>query len=389
MYNFDEIIDRSNINAHVYVSGKANNPGVPDDFIPMWAADMAFSCPPPVLDAMKARIDKKIMGYTKIGDPRYPAALHDFMKRRHGWEIDPKLNIVCSGVCEALGSVCIHIPKQGEGVMMLTPTYAPFYYATQMAGKKAVFSPLINENGYYSIDWEDFEAKAREPMNTLLLFCSPHNPTGRVWTKDELRRLGDICFENDVFIVSDEIHFDLIRKGHTHTVLAPLFPKEKRIITCTSPSKTFNLAGNKLANIIFQDEDMWKEWATKRWIGPQMPHPVSVDACIAAYTDCDRWVDEANEYIDSNFTLMKKRIDEELPNVKFTIPEGTYLAWIDMRDAGFSQEEIKTRFVKKGLLIEYAKDFISDGDGYIRINIACPKAILNDAINRMIEALSF
>lgn len=384
-YNFDEIIDRSNTNSVKYGVGKILNPGLPDDSIPMWIADMDFACPQPVLDAMKARLDRRILGYSMILDPEYYEALAKWMKERHNWDADPQLSLFSNGVVPALEVAVQNLTKPGEGVMIHTPAYHPFDDAVKSNGRTPVYSRLINQDGYYEIDWDDFEEKAKNPATTLFFLCNPHNPTGRVWTKEELRRMGEICFENNVFVVSDEIHFDFIRSGVTHTVFASLFPEEKRMITCTAPSKTFNLAGNQLSNIFFADPSIYQEWFIKRLTG--MPNPLSIEACKAAYLYCADWVDELNAYLDENFKHLKERLETELPNAKFTIPQATYLAWIDLGDCHITREELALRLVKEGLQVEYENEFVDNGNGHIRMNLACPRSVLDKAIDRMVKAL--
>ncbi len=385
-YDFDEIIDRENTNSVKYGASRWKYPSMPKDFIPMWIADMDFACPQPILDAMKTRLDRRILGYTVILDPAYYEALGTWMKTRHDWDVDPRTSLFSSGVITALNTAVIYLTKPEDGVILHTPAYHPFDDAIQNGGRTPVYSRLINRDGHYEVDWEDFERKAKDPKNTLFFLCNPHNPTGRAWTREELIRMGEICFANQVFVVSDEIHFDIIRKHARHTVFASLFPNEKRIITCTAPSKTFNMAGNQLANIFFADTTMMRKWRSGHLLG--MPNPLSIEACKAAYLQCGDWVDEMNRYVDDNFDLLKRRLSKEAPEVKFTIPEATYLAWIDMRGCNLTRQELTERFVKKGLHIEYENEFVDHGDGHIRINLACPRSILQEAINRLVEAVN-
>lgn len=384
-YNFDEIIDRSNTNSVKYGVSRMIYPGLPDDFVPMWIADMDFACPQPILDAMKARLDRRILGYSMILDPEYYEALGKWMKERHGWDVDPKTSSFSAGVIAALDAAVGNLTGPTDGVILNTPAYHPFDDAIKKHGRTPVYSRLINNNGHYEIDWEDFEAKAKEPANTLYFLCNPHNPTGRVWTKEELLKLGEICFANGVFVVSDEIHFDFIRKGQEHTVFASLFPEEKRIITCTAPSKTFNLAGNQLSNIFFADPSIPQDWSARMVLGH--PNPLSIEACRAAYGECGDWVDELNEYLDENFRHMAERFEKEIPGIRFTIPEATYLAWVDISSCGLSRRELALRLVKAGLHAEYEDEFVENGEGHIRMNVACPRSVLDKAIDCLAEAV--
>ncbi len=381
-YDFDEIVPREGTNSLKYDAGAILNPDLPPEYIPMWVADMDFACAPPILEAMKKRLDKRILGYSLPLDPAYYLSVIRWMKTRHDWDIEFDSIVFSSGVVEALYQCVARLTKKGDGVIMNTPAYTPFNNAVKWYGRKPVYSPLINTDGYFTIDYADLEKKAADPKNTMLMFCSPQNPTGRVWTKEELQRVGEICLRNNVMIVSDEIHFDIRRKGVKHIPLAKLFPKEKRIITCTAPSKTFNLAGNQLSNIIIPDPDIAMEWRMNHSCG--MPNPLSIDACIAAYNECAGWVDAMNAYVDKNFAYVDKYIKKNLPKAKFTVPEGTYLAWIDLRGYGYSDRDLQDRITEQGLFIEYAGDFVADGEGFIRVNLACPL----DTVKRAMELLS-
>lgn len=384
-YNFDEIIPRENTNSVKYDTGPVLYPDLPSDYIPMWVADMDFACPQPVLDAMKGRIDKRILGYSMPLDPDYYLAVIGWMKRRFDWDIEFESIIFSSGVIEALYQCVKRLTQPGEGVILHTPAYHPFDDAIKEFGRTPVYSKLIDTDGYFTINYKDLEKKAKDPKNTLLFFCSPQNPTGRVWTKTEIRQVADICLANGVFIVSDEIHFDIRRSGQQHIPLAKLYPSEKRIITCTAPSKTFNLAGNQLSNIIINDPDLAAEWRMQRYCG--MPNPLSIDACKAAYNECEDWADAMNAYVDKNFDYVDEFIKKKMPKAKFTIPQGTYLAWVDLRGYGLSDAEVKERVIAEGLFIEFADEFVADGEGFVRMNLACPLSVVKRAMTMLKNAL--
>lgn len=384
-YDFDEIIDRRNTNSVKYGVGKMIYPGLPVDYIPMWIADMDFACPDAILDAMKARLDKRILGYSFIMDPEYYEALAGWMEKRHNWKVDARQSLYSAGVVKVLKVAVEYLTEGDDAVLLNTPAYHPFDDAIKYYKRTPVYSRLIEKDGRYEIDWEDFEEKAKRPEVKLYFLCNPHNPTGRVWTKDELRRIGEICFANDVFVVSDEIHFDFIRPGVEHTVFASLFPNEKRIITCTAPSKTFNLAGNELSNIFFADKALMQKWQSAKALGN--PNPLSIEACKAAYLHCADWVDQLNVYLERNFRHFKERIDAELPNVRFTLPESTYLAWVDVRGTGLTKKELTRNLVEAGLQIQYEDEFVDNGDGHIRMNLACPLSVVDRAVDMMVKAL--
>lgn len=379
MINFDEIIDRTGTDSLKYDGGPAMNPYLPDEYLPMWVADMDFACPQPVLDAMKERLDRRILGYSMLLDPGYFEIVTGWFWRRHGWRVDADSIVFSSGVVSAMHTAVERLTKPGDGVLLNTPAYHPFDDTIKRFGRTPVYSPLLYRDGTYTIDYEDLERKAKDPHNTLFFFCSPHNPTGRVWREEELRRVAQLCFANGVFVVCDEIHSDILRKGETHIPLAKLFPGETRIITCTSPSKTFNLAGNQLANLVVADKALAKEWRGMQACG--FPNPLSIAACRAAYTQCDEWAAQMNEYVDENFALVKRRLRDDLPKAKFSIGQGTYLAWIDLSGFGLTDRQLKERISRAGLFIEFGDEFVANGEGFVRINLACPRALVEKAMD--------
>lgn len=384
-YDFDQIIDRSGTNSVKY-EDKPDDGLLPSNYIPLWIADMDFACPQPVLDAMKARLDQKILGYSRLSGDNYFNAVTGWMKRRHNWTVDPDTIVYSSGTVATINLCVEKLTQPGEGVIINTPCYTPFYKAITKFGRTPLLSPLINDEGYYRFDYDQFEQLCADPNAKLFFLCSPHNPTGRVFTEQELRRVADICLANDVFIVSDEIHFDLLRPGVRHIPLATLYPNEKRLITCTAPSKTFNLAGNHLANIIIPDENIRKRWQDGSWGG--MPSPLAIPACRAAYDECGDWLDALNEYIAGNFAFVDRFVKEHMPKASFRIPEGTYLVWLDLGGYGFTDDQLKERIARAGLYVEYAEDFVANGEGYIRVNIACPRSVVEKSMNILAGALA-
>lgn len=385
-YDFDEIIERADTNSIKYGVGKLANPLLPEDFIPMWIADMDFACPEQVLEAIRLRLDKKILGYSMFLNPEYYGAVAGWMKRRFDWEIDPSQLLFSPGIVPALNNLVELLTEPGDGVMIQTPVYGPFLKAIVNHGRTPVFNSLINTSGYYTMDYEDLEEKAKDPANKLILFCSPHNPSGRVWTEEELKRAADICLGNGVTIVSDEIHADLTRTGIRHIPLAKLYPDCKEIITCTSPSKTFNMAGTQLSNILVPDEALRKRITQ---LHDDLPSPLSIEAAQAAYTQCDDWLDSLKLYLDRNLDLVRHTLDQKLPQAVFRRPEGTYLAWIDMSGTGLVQEEIMTVTARDaGIFLEGGEQFVHDGEGFVRINCACPYSLLQKALDRFCTAFA-
>lgn len=384
-YNFNEIIDRSGTNSMKYEAGKSVD-GLREDHIPLWIADMDFACPQNVLDAMKRRIDRRIIGYSMPYSDEYYDSVISWMKRRHNWEVKKDSIVHSSGVVTALNVIVQNKTKVGDGVIFCTPAYAPFYFAAVNNGRMPVFTRLINNNGYYTFNYDELEELAKDEKNTVFFLCNPHNPTGRVWRDDELRRVIDICLENDVLVVSDEIHGDLIRCSEKYIPVLTLYPGCKNIIACTAPSKTFNIAGNQLSNIIIPDEEFAERWKASHLGG--MPNPIALDACMAAYNECEDWLEELKAYLDNNFSFLEKFLAERLPKAIYKYPEGTYLAWVDISAYG-TDDEVKKKIAANGVYIEYSNaDFIRDAEGYVRINVSCPLSVLEEAMERIADALS-
>lgn len=399
-YNFDEIIDRKGTNSLSYDGWKkymfgaeydAPFPFSDEEYIRLWVADMAFSTPPPVLDAIRKRLDRKILGYTKIYDPAYYHVLERWFERRYGWKINSDEIVTSPGVVAALNRLVPLITRKDESVLICTPSYAPFKRAGEYSGRPVLTSDLVHKEGVYEMDFADIRNKIEDPKNKVGLFilCHPHNPTGRIWTEDELTRLGKICLDNNVWIISDEIHADLLRMGRKHVPLARLFPDTDRIITCTAPSKTFNLAGNMLSHIFIKHPEIRAEW---RKYYEEYHSPLSFVAAQAAYEECEDWLEQLRDYLDGNLQFLKEALANLLPEARFRIPEATYLAWVNLeayqdrlpRDSDFT----KFFAMKAGVLVEGGEMFVDNGAGHIRINVACPRAVLDEAVSRMANALS-
>lgn len=379
-YNFDEIISRVGTNSVKYESIRQMEPKLPENFIPMWIADMDFACAPPILEAMHRRIDRRIFGYSDILDGGYKEAVKGWMKKRFAWDADMSQMVVSSGVVPAIGNLIKLLTKPGEKIVIQTPSYSPFHRTILNCDRRPVYSPLIYKEGRYQMDLEGLEKLLQTEDIKLLIFCNPHNPTGRVWEEGELRELTDRCMDKNVPIISDEIHQDLIRKGHHHIPLARLYPKENRIYTCTAPSKTFNMAGNHLANIFIPDEEVKSQWNQKF---EYLPNSISIDATYAAYHSCEDWVDELNTYLDENFEHIKERFSH-MPVIDFQVPEGTYLAWFRLSKTGFThQENVRKLIEEAGVCIEGGEQFVENGEGFIRLNAACPRAVLTEALDRI------
>ena len=341
-YDFDEIINRIHTNSVKYENSRREEPELPQDFIPLWIADMDFACPPEVIKEMHKRLDERILGYSDIIEPAYVQTLSAWMQRHFNWDIREEELVVSSGVVPAISNLIQILSEKDDRVLFLTPSYGPFYTSVVNNGRIPVFSPLVKENGRYGIDFEDMEKKIIEESVKIFIFCSPHNPTGRVWSEDELKRAAGICKKHHVSVICDEIHQDLLRKGIVHIPLAKLYPDEDWVYTCTAPSKTFNMAGNHLANIFIPNKKVKEVWEERYYY---LPNALSITAAQAAYGQGGAWVEQLKEYLDGNFNYLKEYLNKNLPKIKFEIPEGTYLAWLDMSGTGLDEKEVKRRFI--------------------------------------------
>lgn len=392
-YNFDEIIDRRNTNAlntdgykdYIFKDPNISLPYTDEEYVRMWVADMEFASPQVVIDAMKERLDRRIFGYTRVFTDDYYNAFAGWCKDKYDWSFEKEHLMTSNGIIPALYELVGHITKPDEKVLFLTPSYAYFKYAADFNNREFVTNDLVQEDGIFHIDWEDLARKAADEKTTLLILCHPHNPTGRVWTEDELRRLGDICIQNDLWVISDEIHCDLLRAGLKHIPLAKVMSSYDRIITCMAPSKTFNLAGLMFSNIIIPHDAMRQKWNERHY---NFDHPLSIAGAQAAYDKGADWLEALKGYLDGNFAFTKEYLREHLPEAKFDIPEATYLAWVDV-GAYFGPEESLPLFFaeKAGVLLEGGDMFVHNSEGFIRLNLACPRSTLEKGLERISRAI--
>lgn len=396
-YDFDEIIDRRHTNCMntdgfrqyiFHADAGMKFPYRDDEFIRMWIADMEFATPEVIVDAMRARLDRRIFGYTRVFDPSYFAAFQNWTKALYDWTPKTGDLYTSHGVIPALYELTGYLCAPGEKVLMLTPSYAYFKHAATYNEREYVCCDLVDRehNGYYEIDFEDFRAKAADPSVKLFIFCNPHNPTGRLWTEEELRKLADICLENGVFIISDEIHCDLIRSGLRHTPLAKLYPDCNQIITCMAPSKTFNMAGLQISNIVIPNDAVRAKWLAKHNFDE---NPLSLSAAQAAYEKGMDWLLELRKYLDGNFALIQDHLGAHLPKAAFRIPEATYLGWVDVSAYVDKDEDLPLLFANgAGVLLEGGNMFVANSDGYIRLNAAMPRATLQEGLRRICDLLN-
>ncbi|HHX75458.1 MAG TPA: pyridoxal phosphate-dependent aminotransferase [Firmicutes bacterium] len=390
-YDFDTVIDRNRTNSVKWEFMHLFAPDAPQGTLPLWVADMDFPCAEPIIAALHERVDKKIFGYSSPETGEYYRAVCSWYQHRFNWYVNSDDIVFSPGVVPALGYLLEILTEQGDGVIIQPPVYHPFSGKITACGRTIVNNPLLYRDGYYTMDFADLEKKARDPGNKVLLLCSPHNPVGRVWRREELQRLGRICLDNGLYIIADEIHYDLVRRGVAHTPLATLFPGEKhRIITATAPSKTFNLAGLQLSHIIIHDKELRSRWLcyVRDKISYGGPNPLSLAAVQAAYMYGEDWLEAVLAYLDDNVEFLRSYLRRHLPGVILPPPEGTYLAWLDFRAYNLPQDELFARMVRAGVLLENGIKYGREGEGFLRLNFACPRKILATALERMAGTLA-
>jgi cystathionine beta-lyase len=351
---------------------------------------MDFSAPDEVVEALQKKAAHGIFGYSEP-KPDYFEAIHHWFSTRHGWDMDTNKLVLSCGVVAAICTLLRVTTKVGDSVIICQPVYYPFAESIVQNNRKLVVSQLVNTNGVYTIDFEDFEKKIVENEVKVFILCNPHNPVGRVWTKDELTRLGNICLKHNVFVISDEIHCDFTYQGFHHTVFATLSQQfDRHCAVCTAPSKTFNLAGLHNANIYISDDEVRKNYiAELNRQGYSQSNIMGIVGAQAAYTYGAQWVDELNAYLQQNLAFVREFLKSELPQIRLTEPEGTYLIWLDCRSLGLSDRQLKN------LIVNHAKLWLDDGyifglggSGFQRINIACPQKTLSLALERFKQAVN-
>lgn len=386
-YDFETLIPRKNMGSRKWNVMAQHNPNAAEDVIPLSVADMEFRNPPELAQGLKDYIDRSILGYTLPNDAFYQSVAR-WMKNRHQWDIKPEWLVQAPGVVNALFGIVKTFTEPGDGIIIMQPVYYPFSAAITQNGRELVNNALIYEDYAYRIDFDDLEKKAKDPKNKMLILCSPHNPIGRVWTREELEKVGRICIDNNVLVVSDEIHFDFILTGHKHTVFANISEEfAQHCIICTAPSKTFNIAGLKISNIVIPNDHLRKQLLEKNQ-RDFASNALGIQACRICYDDCGAWKDEMLCMIEYNYQQVKKFVEEKLPQIKVIELQGTYLLWLDCTALGLSDEELEKLTLGADLYLDEGYLFGPGGSGFERINLACPTRYLIAAMERFQKAIS-
>ena len=377
-YDFDKITQRCGTNSYKWDSTDDK------EVLPMWVADMDFPTAPCIINALEKRVEHGIFGYTRVPEEYYDAVISWF-SRRHHWKPKREWFIYTSGVVPALSAVIKALTNVGDKVLTLTPVYNCFFSSIRNNGCELDSCALRYENNTFSIDYEDLERRAADPKTTLMLLCNPHNPSGRVWTREELRRIGDICIKNNVVVVADEIHCELVHPGFTYTPFASVSEEfQKHSVTCVAPSKAFNIAGLQIANIIVEN-DKWRQRIDKAININEVcdVNPFGVIATIAAYNEGEEWLNQLLQYIHGNYLFFKDYCEEHLPQLPVAPLEGTYLAWMDCRSLGIPSEELEEELMKEAKLwLNAGSMYGKEGEGFMRWNLACPRQLVKEGLER-------
>lgn len=378
-FNFDKAVERRGTNS---VKWDMRD----DDVIPMWVADMDFESPREVRDAIVERAGHGIYGYTLESVGLYKAVT-GWVSRRHNWAIEREWIAFTPGVVPGIRGILRILTRPGDNVILQSPVYPPFFNAIRTGGCRVLNNQLKYEHGRYTMDFADLEDKAKDPRTKAMILCSPHNPVGRVWTRDELIMLGNICAEHGVVMISDDIHSDLIYKEYKHIPLASVCDEfQEKTITCISPSKTFNLAGLKTAYLVIPDSDIRSEFRSSI-----LPNQATIFGSIGAetaYTLGDKWLDALLDYLQGNRRLVSEYLKEEIPQIECIEGEGTYLAWLDCRRLDMDNEGLEQfMFDKARLWVNQGYSFGSGGEGFVRMNIGCRRSILEEALTRLRSAV--
>lgn len=387
MYDFNKLVDRKGTNSAKWdmleeLFGR-------DDLLPMWVADMDFNVAPAIVEALEKRVGHNVYGYTYPGDEYYDSII-GWMKRRHNWDVEKEWITFTPGVVPGLRYALEAYTKPGDKIIIQSPVYHPFSKVIEDNGRYIVDNTLIYEDGKYIMDYEGLE-NSIDSRTKLLFLCNPHNPVGRVWTREELRKLGKICLKNNIIIVSDEIHGDIIFEGHKQTTIAKVSPEiSQNSVVCTAPSKTFNIAGLQMSNIIIPNKELRDkyniEYEKSHISGPNI---LGINALMAAYNDSEDWLEELLVYLEGNLDFAIDFLEKRIPKLKVFKSEGTFLLWIDCSSLNMNPEELQEFFVDEcRVALNNGEMFGETGRAFQRLNIGCPRSILKEGLERIEKGIN-
>lgn len=383
IYDFDKVISRIHTQSSKWdnVGARIGNAAA----LPMWVADADFPCPKPVVDAVVARAQHPIYGYPCMV-PEFGTSTADWVEKRHGWKISPDWCVFSTGVVPVFNTLIQALTQPGDQIIIQRPVYHPFGFAISDNHREISDNSLIFRDGRYEIDYDDLERRAENPRAKIMILCNPHNPVGRVWTREELTRIGEICLRNKVVLISDEIHSDLTLFGHSHTPAASVSEAiAQNTVTCYAPSKTFNIAGLRGSGIVVPNPDLRKllqeQFKKNRTIQQNV---FALPAYIAAYTQCEDYVEQLVAYLEENVRFLDSYLKEKLPRIKLVRPEATYLMWLDCRGLNLSDDDLNDFFTNQCLVaMNRGSSFGEEGQQFMRMNIACPRTTLKEGLDRI------
>lgn len=387
MTNFDEMILRKDTDSIKY--DFAAQRGMPDDLLPLWVADMDFRTPPCIVNALTEKSLHGIFGYSESSDV-YFEVLQDWFSRRFGWPVQSEWLVKTPGVVFAICTAIRALTQEGDAVLIQPPVYYPFSESIRLNNRRLVVNELSCNGDAYSINFDDFEQKIAQNDVKLFILCSPHNPVGRVWTRDELTRMGDICLRHGVIVVSDEIHADFVYPGYEHLVFANLKPEFADIaITCTAPSKTFNLAGLQISNIFIANRELRSHFRREiARCGFSQLNIMGLVACKTAYAKGEEWLEDLKGYLAENLVFLREYLRTRIPEIKLVEPQGTYLVWLDCKALGLNDKALSEFIIHQAKLwLDAGTMFGQSGSGFQRVNIACPRALLKQALEQLEAAV--
>jgi len=380
-FDFDQMINRRQTNSHKW--------NVEKDELPMWVADMDFDTAPVVAKAIQARLEQGALGYSIVPES-FKKSISSWWERRHGWKIKKEEILFCTGAVPAISSIVRKMTSEHENVVVLAPVYNIFYNSILNNGRTVLTSHLQYTNNQYTIDFDDLENKLAENTTKLLIFCNPHNPTGKVWSKETLEKVGNLCLKHDVLLISDELHCDLVHKGFQYTPIASVSDEiAQQTITCIAPTKTFNLADLQTSAIVIPNKQIRR--LVDREINTDEvaePNAFAIQATEAAFNYGEPWLEELIDYLENNREYLKRRIKQEIPEIKIVPAEATYLAWLDC-SAITKDTEYLCQFIRRttGLYLSEGKIFGGNGNQFIRWNYACPRRLLEDGVDRFVNSI--
>ena len=389
-YDFTTQVSRENTGSSKWDGMYAANPNVPEGTVPFSVADMEFKNPPQIAEGIGEYLKNSIMGYTFATDAYYDAVI-GWMKRRHNWDIKKEWIVEYPGVVPALYHMVNLFTAPGDGVLLFTPVYYPFYNAVRKGGRTLAESRLLLTGDHYEIDFADFEEKAKDPKNKLLLLCSPHNPVGRVWTKEELSQIADICYENGTLVISDEIHADLTLPPYKHPTFALISEKARmNSLVFMSPSKAFNMPGLASSYAIIENDELRHQFQVYMEASEfSEGHLFAYLSVAAAYSHGTEWLDQVVAYIKGNIDFTESYLKERIPAIRMIRPQASYLIFLDCRELGLNQEELNRLFVEDAhLALNEGTTFGKEGEGFMRLNVACPRATLEKALRQLEQAVN-